>query len=686
MSVVGTRVGRYELLRLLAAGGMGEVYLARHRPALGDQHQLVAVKMMLRGLSSNPQFVRMFLEEARIVGGIDHKNIVQIREIAEHDGQYFMAMEYIPGQNLRELLGDPSIHDRPLFEPRLGAELFAEIAGALVAAHKLALVHRDISPNNVMISDHGSPKLIDFGVARAMGAVSLTTPGTLKGKFGYMAPEYVRNQPYDDRIDVFSLGVVMWETFARRRLFRGANEAAQLHQLLDGEIPRLDTVVAGFPRDLATVVEAALERDPQRRISSAVILASALRELAGTLAPGSDPSVRQWLARRIPERIANRRQNDERLRGMAADAVAADIEPLGHEFEFDPAGVPETYNFRASGGAQVSAQTSRPSRRDKTTSSVGQSSGQQLSAPSSQNKPRHRWLWLGAAVAVIGGLAGAAVAIQRESADAPGPALALAPDPRAPAIAPVPVALPPAPVAAARVAPAEPVAAEPVAAEPVAAEPVAAEPVAAEPVAAERLATPPAHPRRPAATATLPAPHAPATRASIRTASRPAPGPRSNPEPPTAEPAPREVAHPAPPAPVNDAVPTPPAVEPPVPAPSSLPTSAPVAALPPPRPPATPRPPPTPRVTGTGTGAGDIAAGARVIQSCNGCHIERGARRVSSRAYARAQWDRFFATGQHDRYVPIGDRVTASQLIAAKAYMTANAADAPENQGAGVRE
>ncbi len=297
---------RYELVRSLATGGMGEIYLARTRSTSGFG-KLVAIKVLLPNLSSNPAFVQMFLDEARNIAKLRHKNIVQIYEIAEAAGHYYMVMEYIPGQNLRELLGDASIPDRPLFDPRLGAEVFAELAEALAVIHTAGLVHRDLSPNNIMIGDEGLAKVIDFGVARALGTASLTNPGTLKGKFTYMAPEYIKGAKYDHRVDLFSLGVVMWETFARKRLFRGDSAAEQLHQVLESEVEPLDRVIPGFPAALSDIVMHALSRDPDRRIASGRTLAEQLRGVAQMLPTAADPSLRRWLERRVGSRIDERR-------------------------------------------------------------------------------------------------------------------------------------------------------------------------------------------------------------------------------------------------------------------------------------------------------------------------------------------------------------------------------------------
>jgi serine/threonine protein kinase len=313
-------VGRYQLLRRLAVGGMGEVYLARQRSAVQGFSRLVAVKLLMRSYCDNQSFVHMFLDEARVAAKLHHKNVVQVFDVDAQDGQFYIVMEYIPGQNLRELLGDITISNRSLFEPRLGAEVFSDVASALGAAHAEGLIHRDVSPNNIMIADTGVAKLIDFGIARATAQVSLTTPGTLKGKFGYMAPEYVRGQGYDHRADVFSLGVVMWETFTRKRLFRGTSAAEQLHQLLDAEIAPLDQVIQGFPPELADVVARALCRDPAGRPQTADALAHELAAVAQALPAGTDASLAGWVTRTLGPRIEQRRASDQAVMALPPDA------------------------------------------------------------------------------------------------------------------------------------------------------------------------------------------------------------------------------------------------------------------------------------------------------------------------------------------------------------------------------
>jgi len=350
MTALHTMIDRYELLRPLAAGGMGEVFVGRLHGVAGFE-SLVAIKVLPTSLSTDPMFVAMFLDEARNVAKLRHENIVEIRDIVEHAGRYHLVMEYIPGQTLRELLNDASIDEQPLFAPRLGARVFSDLANALATVHAAGLVHRDISLNNIMIGDEAVPKLIDFGVARALGTASLTTPGTLKGKFGYMAPEYVRGDAYDHRADLFSLGVVMWELFTRRRLFKGGSAAEQLRNVLGAPIHRIDEVVPDFPAPLADVVAAMLEREPERRIATAAHLRDSLAELAHSLPVVGHASLRAWLDRWIPDKMTERRRRDRALLASSPVDDAAIAEVIANEASIRSA---DTDTTRGSGPSATS--------------------------------------------------------------------------------------------------------------------------------------------------------------------------------------------------------------------------------------------------------------------------------------------------------------------------------------------
>jgi serine/threonine protein kinase len=426
-------IGRYQLLKRLAVGGMGEVYLARQRSNVEGFVRLFAVKLLLKSYCTNPSFVKMFLDEARVAAKLHHKNIVQVVDIDRQGDQYCIVMEYIPGQNLRELLGDSTIPGQSLFEPRLGAEVFAEIASALDVVHENGLIHRDISPNNLMISDAGVAKLIDFGVARAVSVASATTPGTLKGKFGYMAPEYVRGQAYDHRADLFSLGVTMWETFCRKRLFRGTSAAEQLHRLMESPIPRIDAVVPGFPSQLADVIATALERNPALRFATAGSLARALTDVATSLPPSRETNLAAWLERHIGPRIADRKRSDEAFMALSASPELPAFEDFAQE---PPGDVPTTYGLYEVVGSppkQAPSRTSHtmtPPFSESQGTSVRQAVGEIQAAPAVARSPgRKRLAWIvasAAAAALIGGLV-----IWPRGGHQPAPVAATAPAPAA---------------------------------------------------------------------------------------------------------------------------------------------------------------------------------------------------------------------------------------------------------------
>lgn len=276
-------LGRYQLLSRLAVGGMAEVYLARQGEISGFK-TLVVVKKVLPHLSVKPDFIDMFLDEARIASMLDHPNVVHITEVGREGDEFFIAMELVQGKPLAALLQHGEKNKTPL-PHGLAALIVAHAAAGLHYAHELTdasgnllgLVHRDVSPQNVMISFEGSVKVIDFGIARALGRLGDTNSGSLKGKLGYMAPEQARGEAVDRRADIFSLGVVLWECVAARRLFLRENELATLRAVAYEPItpPSLFSDVDGT---LEAIVMCALERDPEQRFQSAEEMRIALEK------------------------------------------------------------------------------------------------------------------------------------------------------------------------------------------------------------------------------------------------------------------------------------------------------------------------------------------------------------------------------------------------------------------------
>ncbi|MFH1811269.1 MAG: serine/threonine-protein kinase [Pseudomonadota bacterium] len=275
------KLGRFELLYELAAGGMATLYLARVSGLAGFE-KLVAIKRIHPHLSRERQFIEMFLDEARIAARLHHPNIAQIYELGEVDRSLFIAMEYVEGESLarfaRAYLKLQRERGGPKGMPiRECAAVVAEAAAGLHAAHELRgadgepleLVHRDVSPHNILVTYDGYVKLIDFGVAKARGRISHTQGSSVKGKVAYMSPEQIQAQPLDRRSDVFSLGIVLHEMTCGRRLFKSDIEVETLRQILQADIPRPSSLRPDYPPPLEQVVMKALARDPAQRYQTA---------------------------------------------------------------------------------------------------------------------------------------------------------------------------------------------------------------------------------------------------------------------------------------------------------------------------------------------------------------------------------------------------------------------------------
>ena len=264
---------------------MAQVYLALSGELSGFR-TLVVVKRILPNLSSNRHFIDMFFDEARIAARLDHPNIVRIIEVGQDHDEYFLAMELVQGKPLSAILRRAAKHQRP-FSQAQAAFLVAQAANGLGYAHNLTdtdgrllnVVHRDVSPQNILVSFDGAVKVIDFGVARALGRVSETVPGGLKGKLQYMAPEQVTNGEADRRSDVFALGIVLWESLCGRRLFRRESELETLRAIVHEPPVRPSSIRPISPR-LENIVMRALAKDPAERFQSAAEMGLALERLA----------------------------------------------------------------------------------------------------------------------------------------------------------------------------------------------------------------------------------------------------------------------------------------------------------------------------------------------------------------------------------------------------------------------
>jgi len=284
------RLGGYTIVRKLAKGGMAEIYLAR---SLGPEgfEKLVVLKRILPKYASNPKFVQLFLDEAKLAASLDHPNVVHVYDMGRVDGHYFFTMEYVHGQDTRSILRKVSRlkgHQIPI---AIAVQIVRSMASALHHAHERKrpdgsardIVHRDVSPSNILVSYDGAIKLADFGVAKAASSSVRTRTGALKGKVGYMSPEQARGMMIDRRSDVFSLGVVLWELLAMQRLFKTDNDLATIQAIINTPPPALAKFRDDCPPELERIANKALEKDPAERYQSAQQLQRDLEELAREL-------------------------------------------------------------------------------------------------------------------------------------------------------------------------------------------------------------------------------------------------------------------------------------------------------------------------------------------------------------------------------------------------------------------
>jgi len=272
----GSRLGKYQLLLRIGRGGMATVWVARESAADPAAQRLVAIKAILADLATDQEFSKMFVDEGRIIRMIRHPNVVDVYESAEHEGIGYIAMEWVEGDSLHAIIAEAGKR-RPI-PPEMAVRIIADAAAGLHAAHELKddggnpmnVVHRDVSPHNILIGVDGAVKLVDFGVAKAMGRLSeVTSAGQLKGKFGYMSPEQAMAKKVDRRSDVFALGIVLFELTTGRRLFRGEHDAETLHMVVSGKIPKPSAIDPSYPPALEEVVQKALQRDPAKRFQTA---------------------------------------------------------------------------------------------------------------------------------------------------------------------------------------------------------------------------------------------------------------------------------------------------------------------------------------------------------------------------------------------------------------------------------
>ena len=493
MLPAGTRLGRYELIRRFASGGMAELYVARAAGISGFE-KIVALKRILPQYARNEDFVEMFLDEARLTATIQHNNVAQVYDIGQCDDGLFFTMEYVHGADLRAVLHVLSKREARM---PLAHALTVGIGAAagLHAAHErtssdgrpLGIVHRDITPSNVLVSFDGCVKLIDFGIAKAERRTTETRAGTLKGKIAYMSPEQCAGEKLDRRSDVFSLGIVLFEATTGTRLFAAENEYAALRQIVDRDAPRPSSRCPDYPPALEEIVVRALRRDRDERYPTALALEVDLEEFARASGLAiSTAKLGAWMREVLPERAAELLV-DDRMARLALPLPP----PIARGSGRNPAIPVERASNDNSEPIANLADELEPSISIQPASTVGPSpAGPELSAVSRQLAELHRQrrvhFTVALSLAAVVCAFVAATALLMRGSNAPVA-------PRA--------------------------ATQPAVVQPIATQPVAAQPVAAHPVAATESETETEH--RAPSTVAEPAPVSPAPRPK-RGSSKPA--------------------------------------------------------------------------------------------------------------------------------------------------------------------
>lgn len=401
------QLGKYQLFKRIAVGGMAEIFLAKQLGVQGFE-KLVVVKRMLPTLVGQPDFVNMFLDEARLASSLTHPNIVQVYDLGENEGTYFIAMEFVAGQDLLAVI-KRGWSRQALLPPELGARIVAGACEGLHFAHTkkdlrgnpLRIVHRDISPGNLLLSYEGTVKVTDFGVAKAETQSSKTEAGQVKGKFAYMSPEQVRGEPLDARSDVFSLGVVLHEALSGRRLFKRENELAILRDILEGEVKPPSELRPEVPKALDAICLRALNKDVRKRYQSARDLSLDLEKFLSTL---PHPPTAVHVGEFMTTAFAAEFETYQRALGELPVARAEDLATL----------------FKDPSSPSSPSSSSNPTRNTGSHSQLS-FSDVELDATSAVRMPQRRPVLraIGAALAVALLALGVGLAVQSQSKPAP---------------------------------------------------------------------------------------------------------------------------------------------------------------------------------------------------------------------------------------------------------------------------
>lgn len=310
--IEGQRVGKYELIRKLSQGGMAELFLAC-TSGPGGFRKFLVLKRLLPALRDDDAFLKMFLDEARLTAALWHPNIAQVYDLLEVDGELYLALEYIPGRNLRQILNQANLTGTRL-PAGFGAFIARSVCQALHYAHHFTdpagkpfpIVHRDVSPRNVMMTYDGSVKVIDYGIAKSRTRLEKTRAGDIKGTTGYVSPEQIRGVDLDGRSDLFALGIVLYEVVSGRKPFEARNDVELIQAVLFNDIVPLSEQCPTTPRALSDVCMRALARERDERFATGKQMARAIEEALGPELLDEDECA-ELMVRMFPKHVeANR--------------------------------------------------------------------------------------------------------------------------------------------------------------------------------------------------------------------------------------------------------------------------------------------------------------------------------------------------------------------------------------------
>ena len=401
-TATGNTFGKYRLVASVGHGGMPDVYLAVAGGPAGVT-KLQVLKRLRKNLTEEPEFLAMFLDEARLAARLNHPNVVQTNEVGQVDDDYFIAMEYLDGQPLNRILHAGRTCPAP---PGFYLQIIAEVLSGLHYAHELTdydgtplgIVHRDTSPHNIFVTYEGQTKLVDFGIAKALRRTTVTNVGTIKGKFAYMSPEQARCAAIDRRSDVFVMGLVLWEAVAGRRMWKGLAELETITRIVAGDVPKLAEECPDAPVAITRICDRALAHEPSDRYPTAAAMRRDILDYLDEARLGiSSEKISEYLSSVFADKRADMKKTiEQQLSRMAKSAevtaVSASAAPVSSS-------LPELGSGLASRDPDLTPSKSRQTALGALSSSAV------VEAPSAQGKGRSGFAVGGALV-----LAGALIA------------------------------------------------------------------------------------------------------------------------------------------------------------------------------------------------------------------------------------------------------------------------------------